>query len=79
MPDKIDAPLTARLDVIAQLIAEALPDGVGFLLMAFEFGAKPGTKNWSVSNAHGPTLAAGVKQWLAHHERNGGPIPDEHK
>lgn len=79
MADKIDRHLERDLDSIAREIASRLPDGVGYLLMVFEFEATPDTKNWSVSNAHGPTLAAGVRQWLANQERNGGLIPDEHK
>lgn len=47
---------------VAELIASAMPPGVGFALLVFDFG-EGGNLAW-MSNAERPSMIAAVREWL---------------
>jgi hypothetical protein len=64
---------------IAKNIESKLPEGMGFCLLAFDFGDKPLRRLNYVSNAEREDIVKTMKEWIAKTEGNFGKHVDNSK
>lgn len=64
---KKDANVVTHLQSIARMVDEELPEGFGFILMAFPFGDKEGRINY-VAKCNRDDAINVLKSWLAKQE-----------
>ena len=62
----------SRMQQIAHLIEDSLPEGYGFTLLTYKFGEEPNNEMIYVSNSNREDVVKAMKEWIEKTENNFG-------
>lgn len=62
----------SKMQKIAKKVDEELPNGYGFVVLAFNFGEGPDNEMMYVSNANREDIVKAMQEWIEKTEQNYG-------
>lgn len=72
MSKELNEYVKKKMQVIAKKVDDELPEGYGFVVLAFNFGETEGKKMLYVSNANRDNIVEAMKEWIKKTENNFG-------
>ena len=70
--NKLNEIVKGRMQKIARKVDEELPDGYGFVVLAFNFGNGEDNEMMYVSNANRQDIVRAMKEWIEKTEESFG-------